>query len=795
VVAGLVALVVFASLGPQNTLAQVCNPGGLFASMGIVTPTGASIFHDGAPILVAHIGDTITIYDLVVGTGSFGGSCGVTNGQGWVVFPDNTVQKAMQNFTLLSSAAGGSGQQCPFADTVCLSFTQTYVVNAADMNKMLLFTTNNGTSANTCQAAPQINEVQFAFNAIGTPVGSPGGGDTACPIVPVLVLFPSISITKQCVTNSSPSGSPIDFQGTIKNISPETNTALDHIAVSDSPSATITFSAMTAFGNAFDPVVGNLNNHLAPGDSVDYTGNYILVDLADAPCGPFTDTITVTAQDITGFEVTDTAIATCRSCGPPCNPGFGGVNIGVMTPTGATVIHNGVPTLVAHFGDTITIQALEVFNSGSGTTCGVTNGQGWVVYPNNSIQQVMQDFTLVSSARGGSGHQCPSGDPVCLPFTETYVVNAADLNRPLSFSTNNGIDAITFEASPEFFEVQFGFVVLGASVGTAGGFSGSDYVTVLVISPSISITKECVTNCPPQGSANYGSPIDFRGTITSGGDTILGHISLSDSPSATITFSTNTAFGNPFDPVVGNLNNYLVPGDSIDYTGSYSPAGFGAALCGPFSDTITVTAQDITGAQVSDTASATCSVCSSPCLQVTRDCGPKNTAASSPSSPVTIGFSGIVTNCGSVPLTNVVVTGSADGGPPTMVTNIARLEPYSSTPYTGTFTESGHTAHFDVVHATGANLCGGIVVQSDDSYCTNVVVPAPRFTGIGFNPDFTFSLQFTGATDAAYRILSSTNLHDWQALGFATQTVAGAYQFTDLGATNQSRAFYRVALP
>jgi hypothetical protein len=367
-----------------------------------------------------------------------------------------------------------------------------------------------------------------------------------------------------------------------------------------------------------------------------------------------------------------------------CNPGFG-AGIGVMTPTGATVIYNGAPTLVAHIGDTITINSVAVFTSAFGSTCGVTNGHMWVVYPNNTYQKVFSDFTLLSSASGGSGHQCPSADAVCLPYTQTYLVNAADLNRPLSFTTNNGTEGITIEASPQFFEIQFGFVALGVSVGGAGSFSASDTLPVLIITDSISITEECVTNCPPNGSAAFGDPIRFQGRVTNTSDTntVLDHISLSSSPSATIAFSTTTTLGHPFDPILGNLNNQLVPGDSVDYAGSYTPAGSGAALRGPFSDSITVTAQDVTGLTISNSASATCTVC----------------------------------------------------------------------------------------------------------------MQSPSFTSIGFNPDHSFGLQFTADTNVAYQVLVSTNLRDWQTLGFATQVAAGAYQLTDAGATNHNQAFYRVVLP
>jgi hypothetical protein len=494
-------------------------------------------------------------------------------------------------------------------------------------------------------------------------------------------------------------------------------------------------------------------------------------------------------------------LAVCAMFGPlntlaqVCNPGIG-LNLGVLTPTGASVVHNGVPTLVAHIGDTLTVNSVAVFTSAFGSTCGITNGQVCVVYPDNTVQKAMQYFTLLSSAAGGSGHQCPSADSVCSPFISTYVINSADLDKPLTITANNGSLGTTCQAAAEPNEVRFGFIATGTPVGSPGDSVICGTLPVLIINPSISITKQCVTNCPPNNAAVYGSPINIQGTVknTSDTNTVLSYIAISDSPSALITFSTTTALGNPFDPVVGNENNELVPGDSVDYTGSYSPAGTGAALCGPFQDTLTVTAQDVTSLVVSNSASATCTVCLTPCLQVTRNCSPEITEASSPTSPVTINFSGVVTNCANIPLTNIVITDSVDSGPPTTVTNISELDPGQSATYNGTFTESGYGAHFDVVSATGANPCGG-AVQSNDPYCINVVVPAPSFTSIGFNPDQSFGLQFTGDTNVAYQVLVSTNLHDWKILGFATQVTAGAYQFTDTGATNQNQAFYRVVLP
>src|SRR5262249_17363994 len=121
--------------------------------------------------------------------------------------------------------------------------------------------------------------------------------------------------------------------------------------------------------------------------------------------------------------------------------------------------------------------------------------------------------------------------------------------------------------------------------------------------------------------------------------------SVTDDPAATITLASTTSSGRTYD---GTLTN----GESITYTGSYQPAGSGAALCGPFPDTITVVAADKTGFSITNSANAQCLVCNNPCIEVTKVCGPAVIDLG-----VTNGYvvSGSVSNCGNVPLTNVVV--------------------------------------------------------------------------------------------------------------------------------------------
>src|SRR5882724_448581 len=359
--------------------------------------------------------------------------------------------------------------------------------------------------------------------------------------------------------------------------------------------------------------------------------------------------------------------------------------------------------MVAHVGETITILGGQVSSSGSGSGCAVTNGQGWIVYPNNTVQKAIQDFSLQSGAAGGGNCLCPGtcspgGISTCLPFTQTYVVNVADINRHLSFTTNNGSIGNNCDVPGREQEVQFAFNVVGNNL-PSGAATACPKQSVLILLPCISITKECITDCPPTNSAAYGSPIRFRGVVSNNSDTntTLFNIQVSDSvPGASITFSNLTSLGHTFNGGVSNINNHLLPGESVSYTGTFTPTG---NLCGPFSDTISVTAQDITGFAVNNTdpcidpvtlqssgprapVTATCTVCTAPCIAVTKICS-TNLVFLCNSNPGSIGFSGIVSNCGTVPLTNVVLTDDLTGS---TVLSLGSLAIGATAPWSATFT-------------------------------------------------------------------------------------------------------------
>ena len=102
------------------------------------------------------------------------------------------------------------------------------------------------------------------------------------------------------------------------------------------------------------------------------------------------------------------------------------------------------------------------------------------------------------------------------------------------------------------------------------------------------------------------------------------------------------------------------------------------------------------------------------------------------------------------------------------------------------------TYHYQMVASNSL----GVVSGADMAFTTP---PAPPCIGSCSLPGASaFQISFTGATNTSYTVLSATNLalplSNWTALGTATESASGQYQFTDTTATN-ARQFYRLLWP
>lgn len=382
-------------------------------------------------------------------------------------------------------------------------------------------------------------------------------------------------------------------------------------------------------------------------------------------------------------------------------------------------------------GQTISIQRLSA--SSAAGNCVFRNGVAFYAHPNGDVYPAMQNLSLDP----GDTVSCPVGGAVtCLPFPDSYVVNAADINRtlPIVMPPRGQFPGDTVTANGSAGRIKFfgagnvdGFDPDDPTQPTGFGQGGSEQF-LIVVNPAISITKACVNDpCTP-----YGQPITFQGTIkneTPVGEAVtLVNIAVIDDPAATIIFNGTTALGHAFDTAGNNL---LRPGDSVGYTGSYSPPNQGGdSLCGPFRDVITVTA-NAAGVyltpQVTSSAEATCEVCPpEPQVTLTKTCAPATVNFDAGSFKVYANIS----NPGTVDLQNVVITDHityADGTTEEVVINYGTLLAGASDTIeiTISFDECGPISDFLTVVAEGP--CETIA-EATSNTCTTEVTANPALS-------------------------------------------------------------------
>jgi uncharacterized repeat protein (TIGR01451 family) len=422
--------------------------------------------------------------------------------------------------------------------------------------------------------------------------------------------------------------------------------------------------------------------------------------------------------------------------------------LGVDQIEGGTAVTPGV----AHVGNTITILGLDaaqsVVDNGAGTVA------GWLIKPDNSFQLIFTNGFITP----GTCASCPPAfisaclQPVnCVPGVSlSYAVSAPDVGQPVSFTIPPGFPAagtfVTLPGTPHY--VRFLAEVSGFSLTTGLPVQGSGPADVLIVNPSITVTKQCVTNCTP-GSSAYGQPIGFTGTVCNNGDDTLINVVVTDTPPATITFATTTSFGTNGFPAGGG--GRLLPGECVNFSGTYSPSGTGPALCGPFTDQVVASGTEAangpflfqtpgTGSitltnilTVSVTNSATCFVCTTPCVQVSKNCASITPPQFSTSSQ-TYTATGLVTNCGNVPLVGINVTDriifTPNVGSPTtnnlVVLVGGSLSNGGSQSFTATNTvPAGFCGTItDQFIVTATNMCGGALTNSS-VVCSVTITTAP----------------------------------------------------------------------
>jgi uncharacterized repeat protein (TIGR01451 family) len=120
---------------------------------------------------------------------------------------------------------------------------------------------------------------------------------------------------------------------------------------------------------------------------------------------------------------------------------------------------------------------------------------------------------------------------------------------------------------------------------------------------------------------------------------------------------------------------------------------------------------------VTNTASATCALITTPGIKVTKVC-PKQPVA--PGQLLT--FSGSVSNTGNVTLTNVVVVNNQPVAN-TVVMTVASLAPGSLTNFTGSYLAPTNCSVDDTLIASGRSICGAAVTNMVSATCPIATTP------------------------------------------------------------------------
>lgn len=256
-----------------------------------------------------------------------------------------------------------------------------------------------------------------------------------------------------------------------------------------------------------------------------------------------------------------------------------------------------------------------------------------------------------------------------------------------------------------------GVAVLATSIGTCP----------LVTAPAIEVTLIC-----PASPSEQGGLLTYTGTVRNTGNVTLNNVAVRNNRSGPTPIFTVAS---------------LAPGATANFTGSYRVP----VDCCAVSSTVTGTGADnCTGAVVSDTATSTCIVLTTPQLAVTKNC---------PALPVAPGemlkFTGTVSNTGNVTLVDVWVFNNRIGSTPLI--GPLTLAPGETANYSGSYIYRADYCGSDTITAQANSICDVPITAGVTSICPvaptipgiavtkNCPLVAPRygepytFTGTVFN--------------------------------------------------------------
>jgi uncharacterized repeat protein (TIGR01451 family) len=514
-----------------------------------------------------------------------------------------------------------------------------------------------------------------------------------CPVTTT----PRITVTKNCPAQPTPRGGLYIYTGSVSNAG---NVTLVNVFVTDN-------YKFDCYSLTNSPVIGPIT--LAPGASVNFSGRYT----APWSCCEVIDTLTARGQDrCSGSNVTATATTVCplittpsiavvQNCPPnPIPMGSLYVFSGYVTNTGDTTLTNvfvfgpqGTRTPVLGpielapgeseiYSGSYTVPfntcSVSVTAIGQGICGGnvVANTAGCPVATTPQIAATL-DCPAVPAITGGliiyTGTVRNSGN---VTLNNVFVMNNQPAPNPsvidpLTITVTNGMVAVSWTATPGVtYALQYKSNLLDSVWKDIAGY---------VIASGGTASKE--------DFLGFGQQRFYRVRI------------VSDSP------------------VTGPLT--LAPGESANFTASFTAPIDACSV----SSTVIVTGSDnCTAVVVTNTASATCPLTTTPGIKVIKVCPPQRVSPGQ-----TLTFSGTVINTGNVTLNNIVVFNDQPAAN-TVVFTVASLAPGAFTNFTGSYVAPVATSVTDTLTATATSHCGGAVTNTASATCSILIIPAITIT-------------------------------------------------------------------
>ena len=504
---------------------------------------------------------------------------------------------------------------------------------------------------------------------------------------------------------------------------------VNNVTVADNPIAP---AGPLTTGPTCNPANGSIT--LTPTSSVVCSGTYVVTQ-ADLDNGSVNDTSTVTGSVVGGGLITAVSNQ---------------VTVPAVRADSISVTKSPSPTFVTAANQSVTY-TFTVTNTGNQTLSNV------------GVSDVPAlNATATCTGRTNPTATCSGTTTILLPgqvatFTGTYTVTTAN------FTAGSFTDTATASGTPP----GGGSPVTGTAMAT-------------VNTAKISVTK--TANPTTVTAANQ--TVTYTFVVTNNGTVPLSNVGVTDVP-ALATGPTCTGLTNPTAGCSGTTVPSLAPGQVATFTGTYSvtTANFTA---GSFTDTATASGTPPgAGAPITATATATVNTAK---ITLTKTANPTTVTAANQ----TVTYTFVVTNNGTVPLTNVGVTDVpllATGPSCTGLTNptagcsgttVPSLAPNQVATFSGTYIVT--QANMDAGSFTDTGTASGTPSGASPVMATSMATvnatpapaisvtktPSPTFvTAAGQTVTYTFTVTNTGTVT-----LHNVGVSDDPALN-ATATCTG----------------------